>query len=380
MMDYKIPFNKPFVVSNEMENIIKSINSGHISGDGFFSKKCHDFFKSYYKFHCPLLTTSCTDALELTSLLLDIKPDDEVIIPSYTFVSTAIPFALRGAKIIFADSSDLNPNIDINHLEALITKKTKALVVVHYAGIACDMDHIKEICDEHNIILIEDAAQAINSFFKDKPLGGIGDMGAISFHETKNIICGEGGLWIGNNENFIDRARILRDKGTNRLQFYEGRVEKYEWVDLGSSYLLSDILAAFLYSQLINIEKINTNRINTWNLYFEELRYLESYGVKFPFIPDFATNNGHIFYMVTNSLEERKKLLNYLKENKILATFHYQSLHLSKFAKNHNMIQKDKLKMSEIYSDRLIRLPLFYNMKEHDISHVINSVKNFYKN
>ena len=376
-MDYKVPFNKAFVIGEEIENIIDAIKTGHISGDGIYTKRCHSFFNERYKFKLPLLTTSCTDALEMCAILIDLKLGDEVIVPSYSFVTSALPFISRGATLVFADSSKTHPNIGINQIEKLITKKTKAIVLVHYAGIACDMDPIVELCKQKKIMIIEDAAQGIHAKYKNRPLGSIGNMGTLSFHETKNIISGEGGLWIGNDENFFERASILRDKGTNRKAFYEGQVEKYEWVDLGSSHLPSEIISAYLYAQLMNVEKITNSRVRKWNKYYKQLKMLENFGVSLPFIPEYSSNNGHIFYLVLDSFEVRSQLIIYLKDKKILPTFHYQSLHKSKFYQKNNSLLS--LPYSDLYSERLIRLPLYHDMIDQQIDYVIENTIDFFK-
>lgn len=372
-----IPFNKPYLTGKEAHYLYQAVSSGKISGDGIFTKKCHDFFQSKLGFNKVLLTTSCTDALEMAAILIDTQPGDEIIIPSFTFVSTANAFVLRGAKIIFADSEETNPNIDITKLEALITPKTKAIVPVHYAGISCDMDGIMALAKKHNLFVIEDAAQAIDSFYKGRPLGTIGHMAAFSFHETKNIISGEGGLLAINEDALTERAEIIREKGTNRSQFFRGEVDKYGWVDIGSSFLPSDIIAAFLYAQLENIEDIQTRRKSLWNLYHEKLVSLKDKGVRLPFIPDYATNNAHMFYLVCNSITERSALIQALKNEEILSVFHYLSLHKSPYyLKQH---QGPELPYSDHYTDCLLRLPLFYELTESDIVKITDVILSFYK-
>ena len=324
----KIPFNKPFLTGKEAHYLYQAVYSGKISGNGIYTKKCQFFFEEKYNFNKALLTTSCTDALEMASILIEIKTGDEVIMPSYTFVSTANAFVLRGAKIIFADSNSLNPNIDADQIESLITEKTKAIVVVHYAGIACDMDRINEIANRNNLYVIEDAAQAIDSFYKGKPLGSLGDLSAFSFHETKNIIAGEGGLLSINSKQFMDRAEIIWEKGTNRSAFFRGEVNKYGWVDIGSSFLPSEIVAAFLFAQLENMELIQSKRKSIWNYYYSSLLYLEKKGlVTLPQIPSFATNNAHMFYLICNTEEDRTSLIKHLRKAGVHAVFHYLSLH-----------------------------------------------------
>lgn len=377
-MDIKIPFNKPYLTGNEMKYILDSVQSGHISGDGKYTKLCHKFFEDRYKFKKVLLTTSCTDALEMAAILLDIKEGDEVIAPSYTFVSTVNAFVLRGAKIIFCDSSFENPNIDVKQIEKLITTKTKVIIPVHYSGIACDMDSIMALANKHNLFVVEDAAQAIESFYKGKPLGSLGHLAAFSFHETKNIISGEGGMLVINDERFIERAEIIREKGTNRSAFFRGEIDKYGWVDIGSSFLPSDIIAAFLFAQLENIEDIQNRRKKIWNTYYKVLKPLEDEGyVKLPFFPDFATNNAHMFYLVCKSLDERSALIKRLKENDILAVFHYMSLHKSHFFTTN--FENKELQISANLSDCLLRLPMYYELSNKDIDKVCMVIQNFYK-
>jgi dTDP-4-amino-4,6-dideoxygalactose transaminase len=374
----KIPFNKPFFIGNETKYISQAVKSGKISGDGMFTEKCHDFFEKRYGFKKVLLTTSCTDALEMAAILIDTKAGDEIIMPSYTFVSTANAFVLRGAKIVFADSNSINPNINANTIESLITAKTKAIVVVHYAGIACDMDAVMDIAKNHNLLVIEDAAQAIDSFYKAKPLGSIGHLAAFSFHETKNIISGEGGMLVINDEQFIKRAEIIREKGTNRSQFFRGEIDKYDWVDIGSSFLPSELTAAFLFAQLENIELIQKKRLGIWKRYNEELLILEKSGkIALPKIPNYATNNAHIFYIICSSIKERTALINKLKQDGILAVFHYISLHSSPFYKKQNA--DVVLENADKYTNCLVRLPLFYDLKRKEQSVVINSILDFYK-
>lgn len=378
-----IKFNKPYFTGKETKYIQEAVASGKISGDGIFTKKCHQFFESKYGFKKCLLTTSCTDALEMAAILIDIQEGDEVIIPSFTFVSTANAFVLRGAKIIFADSYSDNPNIDAEKIEQLITSKTKAIVVVHYAGMACNMDKLVEIANHHNLFLIEDAAQAIDSYYiannNNKPLGSIGHLAAFSFHETKNIISGEGGMLVINDNRFIERAEIIREKGTNRSKFFRGEIDKYGWVDIGSSFLPSEIIAAFLYAQLENLEAIQTRRKEIWNLYFEGLKILEEKQLlELPKIPNYATNNAHMFYIVCKDLEERTALIAHLKNNNIGAVFHYLSLHKSPFYSNkyrgRALINSDK------FADCIVRLPLFVELTNEQIQLIIEKINKFYGN
>ena len=373
-----IPFNKPYLTGNETKYIEQAVASGKISGNGIFTKKCQHLFEENYGIKKALLTTSCTDALEMCAILLDIKKGDEVIMPSYTFVSTANAFVLRGAKIVFADSKNENPNIDELKIEPLITKKTKAIVAVHYAGITCNMEIIMAMAKKYNLFVIEDAAQAIDSYYKDRPLGSIGHLATFSFHETKNIISGEGGLLAINDERFIERAEIIWEKGTNRSAFFRGEIDKYDWIDVGSSFLPSEIVAAFLWAQLENIEDIHAKRKSIWNSYFEGLTYLENEGkIKLPFIPEYATNNAHIFYLICKNLEERTALIAYLKNHNICAVFHYQSLHKSPYYKN--KYKGSTLLNSDNFSETLLRLPMYYELSEKEQSKIITLIKAFYE-
>jgi dTDP-4-amino-4,6-dideoxygalactose transaminase len=375
----KIPFNKPFLTGKETQYITEAVNSGKISGDGLFTKKCQEFFEKKYGFKKCLLTTSCTDALEMCAILLDIQPGDEVIMPSYTFVSTANAFVLRGARIIFIDSNSCNPNLDANKIEGVITERTKAIVVVHYAGIACDMDEITRLTKKHNLFLIEDAAQAIDSFYKGKPLGSFGHLGAFSFHETKNIISGEGGMLVINDPKFIERAEIIREKGTNRAKFFRGEIDKYGWVDIGSSFLPSDVIAAFLFAQLENIATVQAKRKTLWNKYHQRLKPLADKGYfVMPFVPDYATNNAHMFYIVCRNLQERTDLIEHFKNNDILAVFHYQSLHKSAFYKDYNN-SPTELTYSDQYTDCLLRLPLYYELTESQVEFICRQIESFYQ-
>ena len=373
-----IPFNKPFLTGKEAHYMYQAVYTGKLSGNGEFTKKCQKFFEEKYGFKKALLTTSCTDALEMCAILCDVQPGDEVIVPSYTFVSSALAFVRQGAKIIFADSMASNPNIDAEKLEALITPKTKVIVPVHYAGVACDMDRIMEIANKHNILVVEDAAQAIDSYYKGRPLGSIGHMSAFSFHETKNIIAGEGGLLAINDERFIRRSEILWEKGTNRSEFFRGEVNKYGWVDTGSSFLPSEVIAAFLWAQLENMELIQNRRKAIWEQYHEGLKDLEEKGlVRLPEIPSYATNNAHMFYLVCRSLEERTALIKYLKENGVLSVFHYLSLHMSEYYTNHNT-DIPNLPECDHYADCLVRLPMYYELKDEEVIYIINLINNYF--
>jgi dTDP-4-amino-4,6-dideoxygalactose transaminase len=371
-----IPFNKPHLTGKELEYIKEAVLSGKISGNGMFTQKCQNFFEKRYGFKKVLLTTSCTDALEMCALLADIKPGDEVIVPSYTFVSSALAFVRQGAKIIFADSRSDHPGIDEDKFEILITNKTKAIVVIHYAGVACDMDKIMFIAQKHNLIVIEDAAQAVDSFYNEKPLGSIGHLAAFSFHETKNINSGEGGLLSINDNRFVKRAEIIWEKGTNRAEFFRGEVNKYGWVDIGSSFLPSEIIAAYLWAQIENIDDIQKRRIEIWNQYFNGLKeWAKLKKIMIPFIPEYATNNGHMFYLVCNNIEERTKFLDHLKENGICAVFHYLSLHKSSYY--HSQYSGYDLEEADKYTNCLFRLPLFYELKNEEIIYIINTITAF---
>ena len=373
-----IPFNKPYLSGNELDYIKQSIDSGCISGNGEFTRKCHWFFKERYGFDKCLLTTSCTDALEMASILLDVKDGDEIIMPSFTFVSTANPFVLRGAKIVFADSSALHPNIDVEKIEGLITSKTKAIVPVHYAGIACMMDKIMAIADQYNLFVVEDAAQSIASYYNDRPIGSIGHLAAFSFHETKNIVCGEGGMLVINDDCFIKRAEIIWEKGTNRAEFYRGEVDKYGWKDIGSSFLPSDIVAAYLFAQLENIETIQSKRKSIWRQYHDGLKELEDDEfIKLPYIPEYATNNAHLFYILCRNQSIRNELLSFLKNNHINAVFHYLPLHRSDF---YSGIHGDRqLPWCDYYSECLIRLPIYCELSEKNIEKIIGCIYEYFR-
>ena len=372
-----IPFNKPYLTGNETQYIKQAVLSGQISGDGTFTKKCHQFFETKYGFKKVLLTTSCTDALEMAAILLGIKEGDEVIAPSYTFVSTVNAFVLRGAKIVFADSTGDNPNMDATVIEALITSKTKVIVPVHYAGIACDMDAVMALADKYNLLVVEDAAQAIDGKYKNKWLGSIGHLATFSFHETKNIISGEGGMLVINDNRFIKRAEIIREKGTNRSAFFRGEVDKYGWVDIGSSFLPSDIIAAFLYAQLENMDNVQTKRKSIWNTYYNGLMALEQAGkIKLPFYPDYAVNNAHMFYIICNTADERTRLIDYLKSSGVYPVFHYLSLHKSPYYKDKH--DGRALPHADMYSDCLLRLPFFYELTNEDLIYIIGLITLFY--
>ena len=374
-----IPFNKLYLTGKEAHYMYQAVSTGKLSGNGVFTKKCQQFFEEKYGFKKTLLTTSCTDALEMCALLCEVGPGDEVIVPSYTFVSTALAFVRQGCKIIFADSMAWNPNIDAEKIEALITPKTKVIVCVHYAGVACDMDRIMEIANRHHLLVVEDAAQAIDSYYKDRPLGTIGHLSAFSFHETKNIIAGEGGLLGINDERFIRRAEILWEKGTNRSEFFRGEVNKYGWVDTGSSFLPSEVISAFLWAQLESMEDIQAKRKMLWERYYEGMQPLAEKGyVHLPQIPDYATNNAHMFYLVCRNLEERAGLIQYLKEHDVLSAFHYLSLHKSDYYTSHNT-DIPNLPNCDRYADCLVRLPMYYELTFEQVDKIVTEITLFYQ-
>lgn len=373
-----VPFNKPHLTGLEADYMRQALESGKISGNGAFTEKCQSFFEGRYGFRKALLTTSCTDALEMAAILCNVGPGDEVIVPSYTFVSTALAFVRQGAKIVFADSRADEPNLDVSKIEGLITPKTRVIVPVHYAGVACDMDAVMEIANRHGLMVVEDAAQAIDSYYvgrdgKRRVLGSIGHFGCFSFHETKNIISGEGGMLTVNDERFISRAEIIWEKGTNRSQFFRGEVNKYGWVDTGSSFLPSEIVAAFLWAQFENIDQIQAKRISHWNRYKEQLVTLSSeLHCSLPFIPSYATNNAHMFYLVFENLERRTNFIESLKKAGVLSVFHYLSLHSSPFyLEKHD--GRD-LPQSDRYADCLVRLPMFFGLDPNIVIEAIKSI------
>lgn len=370
-----IPFNKPHLTGKEAHYMYQAVYNGKLSGNGEFTKRCQRFFEEKYGFKKCLLTTSCTDALEMAVILCDIHPGDEVIVPSYTFVSSALAFVRAGATIVFADSMKRNPNIDAEQFESLITPKTKAIVPVHYAGVACDMDRIMDIADRHHLLVVEDAAQAIDSYYKGRPLGTIGHLSAFSFHETKNIISGEGGMLGINDERFIRRAEIIWEKGTNRAEFFRGEVNKYGWCDIGSSFLPSEVVAAFLWAQLEALDEIQNKRKQLWDKYYELLKSMAEKGLlSLPDIPEYATNNAHMFYLVCNSLAERTALIKRMKENDIMAVFHYLSLHSSEYYKDRH--DGRALPECDRYADCLVRLPMYYDLGIEDVEHICGCINN----
>ena len=368
-----IPFNKPYCSGRELDYIKEVCGSMTMSGNGDFTKRCHAFFEERYHFRKCLLTTSGTDALEMCAMLCDLKPGDEVIVPSYTFVSSAIAFLREGAKVVFADSGAANPDITVETIRPLINERTKVIVVVHYAGVACDMDAIMALAEEHSLLVVEDAAHSIDSFYKGRPLGGIGHLGAFSFHETKNINCGEGGMLVVNDERFIRRSEIIWEKGTNRAEFYRGMVNKYGWCDIGSSFLPSEFNAAFLWAQLEQLEDIQGRRLRIWHIYDSILRsHVEQYGIQLPDIPDYATNNGHMYYLVCPTLQFRTQLMAALKEHDIQTTFHYLPLHSSTYYKD--QFTGEPLVHCDHYGDCLVRLPLFYELTDEQATYIAETI------
>jgi len=374
-----ISFNKPPYTGNENGYVLDSIQSSQISGDGLYTKKCHQWFEKHLECKKALLTTSCTHALEMAAILLDIQAGDEVIMPSYTFVSTANAFVLRGAKIVFVDIRPDTMNIDEKKIERAITEKTKAIVPVHYAGVACEMDPIMAIADQYELFVVEDAAQGMMSRYKGRPLGTIGHLGAYSFHETKNYTsAGEGGLLIVNDDTFSERAEIIREKGTNRSQFFRGMVDKYSWVDIGSSYLMNDVSAAYLWGQLEKVDHINSDRLSCWGHYYDRLKFLEEKeGVSLPVKPDHCMHNAHMFYIKLRDLDQRQRLIDHLAAQDIQAVFHYIPLHGAPAGRRHGRFSGLD-EHTTIESERLLRLPLYYGMSEADLNHVINSIIGFF--
>ena len=377
-----INFNQPHLTGKEAHYMYEAVYEGKLSGNGKFTKRCQAWFEQRYGFAKTLLTTSGSDALEMCAMLCNLKPGDEVIIPSYTFVSTALAFLREGAKVVFADSMKRNPNLDAQTLEALITPRTRVIVPVHYAGVACDMDAIMAVANKHNLLVVEDAAQAIDSYYtsnikhKILPLGGIGHLAAFSFHETKNITAGgEGGLLVVNDERFIRRAEIIWEKGTNRAEFFRGEVNKYGWVDMGSSFLPAEINAAFLWAQLENLDDIQAKRKQLWNRYYDNLSKVHA-SFSLPDIPDYATNNAHMFYLVLPDLEKRTAFIKYLKEHGIGAVFHYLSLHSSEYYRARH--DGRQLPECDRYADCLVRLPLFYDLTIEQVDFICDTIRDFF--
>ena len=374
-----INFNVPPSTGREIECMKDAISLEKICGDGKYTKLCNKWFEDNFKTKKALLTTSCTTAIELAAYLLEIRPGDEVICPSYTFVSSANPFVLRGAKIVFVDIRKDTMNIDENKIEEAISDKTKAILVVHYAGVACEMDKIMEISKKHNIPVIEDAAQGVMAFYKGKALGTIGDFGCYSFHETKNYSMGEGGALLIQDEKYIERAEIIREKGTDRSKFHRGQVDKYTWQDFGSSILPSDLLAAYLWPQLEDANLINNDRLESYNTYYELLKPLEDKGyIELPKVPEGCIHNAHMFYIKCKDIEERTNLIDYLKENNILSVFHYIPLHSSPAGIKFGTMEKDEY--TTIESERLLRLPMYYKLGKENVEYISGKVIEFYKN
>ena len=383
-----INFNQPHLTGKEAHYMYEAVYEGKLSGNGKFTKRCQAWFEQRYGFRKTLLTTSGTDALEMCAMLCELKPGDEVIIPSYTFVSTALAFLREGAKVVFADSMKRNPNLDAETLEALITPRTKVIVPVHYAGVACDMDAIMAVAEKHHLLVVEDAAQAIDSYYvhhtpytihnEKQPLGGIGHLGAFSFHETKNITAGgEGGLLVVNDERFVRRAEIIWEKGTNRAEFFRGEVNKYGWVDMGSSFLPSEVNAAFLWAQLENIDDIQAKRKALWETYYKRLSPLAEQGFfSLPDLPEYASNNAHMFYLVFPDFERRTAFIKYLKEHGVGAVFHYLSLHSSEYY--HSRHDGRQLPECDRYADCLVRLPLYYDLTLEQVDYICDTIQAFF--
>ena len=377
-MPYRIPFNKPFIVGKELYYISQSVLQCQTSGDGVYTKKAQELMKRIFDAREILLTTSCTSALDLAAILADVKEGDEVILPSFTFSSTANAFVLRGARPVFIDCRPDTLNIDENLIESAITSRTRAIAPVHYAGVGCEMDAICAIAQRHGLVVIEDAAQGVNAKYKGRYLGTIGDIGGYSFHETKNFICGEGGAIVLNREELVQRAEIVREKGTNRTRFFRGEVDKYTWVDIGSSLLPSDILAAFLYAQLENMDLITTKREAIYRLYETGLEPLANRGlISVPTIPPDCESNYHMFYIVLNSLDERTRLIEHLKVQSILAVFHYVPLHTSPMGLAMGYCN-GMLPVTEAVSERLLRLPIYYEMQEDEVALVVDEITKFF--
>ena len=372
-----IPFNKPYIPLSSLKYQILAALSGTIAGNGKYTRLCHRFFEEQFGFPKVLLTTSCTDALEMAAILCDIQPGDEVILPSFSFMSTANAFLLRGANVVFADTLEDVPNIDPAQIERLITPKTRVIVVPHYSGLACEMDRIMELAEQHNLLVVEDAAHAVQSYYKDEPLGSIGHLGTFSFHETKNIISGEGGMLAVNHEPFLDRAEIIWEKGTNRAAFHRGEVDKYEWIDIGSSFLPSDVIAALLYTQIKRFRKIQRRRKWIWWEYHEQLAPLEERGsLKRPVIPEHATVNGNMFFITLPNRSQRDALLDHLRKAGIQALFHYFPLHTSPYFKD--KYNGPELPNTQRFSDTILRLPFYHSLKKREIKYIVKKISDFF--
>lgn len=377
-MVVRVPFNRPFIAGTELYYIADAVLSGKISGDGKYGRQCEAMLQDLLDVGRVLLTTSCTHALEMAALLSDVGPGDEVILPSYTFVSTANAFHLRGARLVFADIEPDYLNMDLDHVEGLITPRTKVIVTVHYAGNSCDMDRLMAIADKHGIVVVEDAAQAINATYKSRPLGSIGQLGTLSFHETKNLNCGEGGALLVNDPDHVGRAEIIRDKGTNRSSFFRGQVDKYTWVDQGSSYVLSDILAAFLKAQLENMGQTQEKRAQLYARYYEGLEGMcRDRGIALPEIPPYNNGNQHIFYLQMPSLAERQGFISFLDRHEVNAVFHYTPLHTSVMGQSLGYTA-GQLPVTEVVSETLVRLPLHAMMQPEDCDYVIDVIGQYF--
>lgn len=377
-MNSFIPFNRPFVAGKELYYIAQAVQKGHLAGDGQFTKMCNGWMEKRFKAQKVMLTHSCTAALEMAALLADVGPGDEVIMPSFTFVSTANAFALRGANIRFVDIRPDTLNLDENKIEEAITPHTKVIVPVHYAGVGCEMDAIMAIAEGHNLLVVEDAAQGVNATYTERYLGTIGHLGCFSFHETKNFISGEGGALVINDPRFIERAEIIREKGTNRSKYFRGQVDKYTWVDIGSSYLPSDLIAAFLYAQLEQAEEITTQRQCIYARYAAGLKALADEGVlRLPYAPAECSHNAHMFYIIVENEPTRRRLIAYLKESNIQSVFHYVPLHTSPMGARYGSTE-GSLPVTEDMSERLIRLPCFYELGEEEQDRVISCIFSFY--
>ncbi|MFA6925110.1 MAG: dTDP-4-amino-4,6-dideoxygalactose transaminase [Bacteroidales bacterium] len=374
-----IPFNKPCYLGNEIEYLKKVLQSNKLSGDGEFTMFCNKWFEEKTKCKKAFLTTSCTHALEMSAILTEIKEGDEVIMSSFTFVSTANAFVLRGAKIVFVDINPDTMNLNEDLIKSAITPKTKVIVVMHYAGIACEMDTILSIAGKYNLIVVEDAAHSLMAKYKDKFLGTIGDIGAFSFHETKNLTCGEGGAIIINDEKYFERSEIIREKGTNRSRFYRGEIDKYTWIDIGSSYLPGEFNAAYLFAQLENAHEITNNRMKSWNYYYENLKQIaDNKIIEVPIIPENCIHNAHIFYIKTKNINERKCLMDFLKTKNIISVYHYIPLHSSKAGAIYGRFNGEDVYTTK-ESERLLRLPLFYGITSDEISYICENIIDFYK-
>ena len=379
MNKQNIPFNKPFIVGRELDYITHAVAEGHLSGDGPFTKRCHQWLEDKLGCRRAFLTHSCTAALEMAAILCGLQPGDEVIMPSFTFVSTANSFVLRGVVPVFVDIRPDTLNIDERLIEAAITPRTKVIIPVHYAGMACAMDEIMNLANQHNLMVVEDAAQALLSTYHGQFLGTIGHLGCLSFHETKNIISGEGGALLVNDPQFVERAEIIREKGTNRNKFFRGEVDKYTWVDIGSSYLPSELVGAFLYAQLEEAEEIIGARCRIFQRYYDLLQPLEEKEfLRLPTLDDKCINNGHIFYIITRSLKERMQLIEYLKTRGILAIFHYIPLHSSPAGMKYGRVSGE-MSVTNDYSERILRLPMYYKMSNEDVDQVVEKLMSFYR-